>query len=617
MIVKNVHLLHRVNNIFITLPLIKIMSKIKILPVYPEFPLTFHSNKIALEYVGKKASMPPTGLATVLAMFPTESFELQRIVDLNVEPLTDKQIREADILATSTMVLQEDSHNKIIERAHAHGKKVLAGGPFPTSYPERNSRADYIVAGEAESSLPPFLEDLIKGNPKRFYPETKIKPDITKTPIPRWDLLDMKNYFSAAIQFSRGCPFDCEFCDITKLYGRTPRTKNSKQMITEIEAVYNTDHRGSLMIVDDNFMGNKTRVKEFLSELILWQKERGYPFSIFTEASMNLAWDSNKDLLEDMVKSRFNMVFLGIESLDSNALKKMNKTQNERIPQLEAVRRIQKAGLEVTAGFIIGSDNESPDSPNKLFNFVQESGILVAMPGLLTAIKGTDLYTRLQKEDRIKEDYNGNNTHQLHFNFTTQQPEAELIESYKTLIKNLYSPRNYYSRARILQKNLGPIKLKKRANHEGITAFRKLMLRLPFSRGGLEGVKYLAQTLLTNPRYFPEAVSHAIMFDHLKTITDETLKAGKYLPQVETLYQKFSRKLENTFSNQRITLQKKLDRVSHLAQNIYTKAENKYHRLHKDFRAEASQALNTLRDRISTKLKDYNLHPFQTPQETV
>src|SRR3989344_8095671 len=169
--------------------------------------------------------MPPTGLLTAMALLPEDKFETLKIADLNTGPLTDRQLQNADIISTSTMVVQEDSHNEIIDRAHFYGKKVVAGGPFPTSYPERNSRADYIVGGEAESSLPPFLEDLIKGNPKRFYPETKIKPDITKTQIPRWDLLDMKNYFSAAIQFSRGCPFDCEFCDITKLYGRTPRTK--------------------------------------------------------------------------------------------------------------------------------------------------------------------------------------------------------------------------------------------------------------------------------------------------------------------------------------------------------------------------------------------------------
>ena len=369
------------------------MRKIRTLPVYPEFPETFWGYKKSLEYIGKKAVMPPTGLATVMAMLQEERFDVQKIADLNTGNLTDEQIKNSDIIFTSTMIVQEDSHDEVVDRAHFFGKKVVAGGPFVTTYPYRTA-ADYVVTGEAEVTLQPFLEDLLNGTTQRVWTEKGVagrglvqltkrgKVEITDTPLPRWDLLNLEDYSCAAIQYSRGCPFDCDFCDITKLFGKESRTKTPEQMINELNALYDSGHRGSLFIVDDNFIGNRNHVKQLLPAIAKWQRERNYPFSLFTEASMNLAWENNEDILQGMNEAGFDFVFLGIESVDNEVLKLMHKGQNTKMSQLEAVRKIQKSGLEVSGGFIIGSDGEKPNVFENLFNFIQEAGIPGSMPGL-------------------------------------------------------------------------------------------------------------------------------------------------------------------------------------------------------------------------------------------
>ena len=599
------------------------MGKIRILPVYPEFPLTFWSFKKAVEYVGRKAAMPPAGLATVLAMLPEEKFQVQRIIDLNVEPLADKQIKDSDILFTSTMIVQEDSHNEVIDRAHYHGKKVVAGGPFPTTYPERMD-ADYIVSGEAEVTLQPFLEDLLNGTTRREWTEKNVagrglvqltkrgKTEITNTPLPRWDLLNLKNYFSAAIQYSRGCPFDCDFCDITKLYGKESRTKTPDQMIRELDALYQTGHRDSVFIVDDNFIGNRSHVKELLPRLSEWQKEKQYPFSLFTEASMNLAWDNNADILNGMSEAGFNFVFLGIESVDDEVLKIMHKGQNTKMSQLEAVRKIQKAGLEVSGGFIIGSDGEKPNVFDGLFNFIQEAGIPTPMPGLLTAVRGTDLYKRLESEGRIRKESDGNNTHNLHFNFKPQLPEHFLIQGYKELIKKLFDPRNYYDRCRVLQENMGSIKLTNRASLESVVALGKSLRRQLFANGGLEYSKYLLGTLITKPSYFPEAVSQAIKLDHFRTITNATLQAHEYIPHTETLYEHFKEKAKEIFAKREHDIQERFEMISKKAGRIIGKAEKKYEGLHKDFREHASEALVNLKKNFNTLIESYKSRSITT-----
>ena len=593
------------------------MSKIKVLPVYPEFPDTFWGYKKTMKTIGKKAVMPPTGLATALAMLPEEKFEPQRIIDLNIEPLTDHHIKNADIIFTSTMIVQEDSHNEVIEKAHFHGKPVVAGGPFPTSYPERNSTVDFIVAGEAEATLQPFLEDLVNGAPQKIYTEKDVlrrrtipltktgRVDTTYTPLPRWDLLNLNNYYSAAIQYSRGCPFDCDFCDITKLFGKEPRTKTPEQMISEFNALYKAGHRGPVFVVDDNLIGNRRNLREFLPYLIEWQRNRNYLFSLYTEASMNLAWSENKDILEGMVEAGFDQVFLGIESIDPEVLKTMQKSQNTKMPQLEAVRRIQQAGLEVTGGFIIGSDGEKPDVFDNLFNFIQESGIVVPMPGLLQVLNDTDLYKRLEKEGRLRGESRGNNTHQLSFNFKPQQDETFLIDGYKKLLEKLFSPKNYYERGRDLQRNLGPHHSLTRTNLEGLTAFGRSLRKQLFAKGGFEYARYLIETFIKNPHYFPEAVAQAIKLDHFSTITRATLEADDYIPHADSLYEQFMKRVEDIYSRYRENNDKRMRLISEMAHNLIGKAEKQYERLHKDFRSGAKNALDNLKQRVSSYVENY------------
>ncbi len=595
------------------------MDTIKVLPVYPKFPETFWSYGTSLRHVGKKAVMPPTGLLTVMAMLP-ERFEAQRLVDLNVEPLTDEHLENTDFLFTSAMIVQENSHKEIVERAHSLGKKVVAGGPFPTMHPEKTG-ADYVVAGEAEATLWPFLEDLLKGAEKGVWTEKNVsertkglveltkggKVLITNTPLPRWDLLNLNNYFSAAIQYSRGCPFNCDFCDITKLFGREPRTKTPEQMLSELDALYNLGHKGSVFIVDDNFIGNRKNVKQLLLHIAEWQKERRYPFSLFTEASMNLAWDNNRDILEGMQKAGFSSVFLGIESVDNEVLENMQKRQNTQMPQLEAARRIQKYGLEVSGGFIVGTDGEKRGSLDKLYNFIQEAGIVFPMAGLLTALKGTDLYNRLKREGRLRGDSTGNNTHQLGFNFETKTElsEEELLKGYKGLLGKLFNARNYYDRCRTLQKNQGPHHRTKRSSLEGLIILGRSIKGQLFAEGGWEYAKYLVGTALTNPGYFPEAVAQAIKFDHFRNITRATLEADNYIPHIQSLYAQFSEKAGRIIASRKEDYHEKLKLISKIADNILYKAEERYQRLHEDFRRRAEEALGRLHGMVNAEVERY------------
>ncbi len=596
------------------------MSKIKVLPVYPEFPDTFWSFKKSLRFVRKKSLMPPTGLLTVMAMLPEDKFELQRVVDLNVEPLTDRHLKDADIVFTSTMVVQEDSHKEVIDKAHFYGKKVVAGGPFPTSYPERNSKADYIVAGEAEVTLQPFLEDILNRNPKRVYTEKEVKERnrvsltkggkvlLTNTPLPKWDLLNLKDYSCAAIQYSRGCPFDCDFCDITNLYGRESRTKTTKQMIKELEALVRARHTGSVFIVDDNFIGNRANLRELLPEMIKWQQSNNFPFTFFTEASINLAWPENKDVLENMVNAGFNQVFVGIESSDKDVLDKMGKKQNTKLSALESVRILQNSGLEVTAGFIIGADGEKPNAFDNLFKLIQSAGIITPMPGLLTAMKGTRLYKRLQKEGRLREESHGNNTHQPKFNFEPEMDEAVLIQGYKGLLKRLFDDKNYYERCRVLRDRLGPDYHPTRGSDiSGVIFLGRSLKEQLFASGGLEYAKYLLETAWKRPSYFPESVAQAIKLIHFKSLTNAMLDAEEYKPQIEGLYQQFFSKVAKIHSKYGYDFAIERKKVVNAAGRILKKAEKRYHHLDTGFRREAANSLENLKCRVQSVLRQYRI----------
>ena len=599
------------------------MEKINIQLVYPEFPDTFWSFKKSLEYVRRKSVMTPTGLATVASMFPEDKFHVQRIIDLNVESLTDEKIKNADVIGISSMKIQEGSRDEIIERAHYFNKLVIEGGPAVTSYPE-NSQADFIVAGEAELTLPVFIEDFVNGNAKRIYTEQEIisekrfnipllknnKPDLSSTPIPRWDLLNLNNYNSVGIQYSRGCLFDCEFCDITVLNGRLPRTKKPEQMIKEIQAVLDKGFSGSVMFLDDNLMGNTAHLKEFLPYIIKWQKEHNFPYPLFTQSSIDLAFPRNRDILESMVEAGFEEVFVGLESVDEDVLKDMNKRQNFKIPPLEAVHTMQKAGLNVSGGFIIGSDKDKSDVFEKLYDFIQEAGIVIPMTGLLIAIKGTKLYKRLEKEGRLRHETYGNNTHHLSFNFDPVLNEKFLIKNYVTFLQKLFAPENFYERCKTLRKNRTPPERVSHLNLEGILALGKSLKNQLFSLGGLEYAKYVFGTLAENPKSFPEAISNAIKFDHLSSITEATSKVYEFQVKTESLYEQFSNYVSKVSSKYGTELQKAKEKISKKANKTLKQAELTYQQLHKDFRREAVQKFDNLRERINQELKKYNISPL-------
>ena len=593
------------------------MEKIRILPVYPEFPDTFWRFRKSVEYIGKRAAMPPTGLATVMAMVPEDKFEIQNMIDLNVEPLTDERLINTDFVFTSTMIVQEESHNEVIRRAHKFGKKVVAGGPFATTYPDRID-ADYIVAGEAEVTLGPFLEDLLDGTTRGEWTESSVagrnnlvqltkggKVKLERTPIPNWGILDLTKYSSAAIQFSRGCPFNCDFCDITKLFGKESRTKTPAQMINELDALYDRGHRGSVFFVDDNFIGNRVAVRGLLPVLTEWQKERKYPFSFYTEASLNLAWDANADILRGMRDAGFDYVFLGIESVDDDVLKAMHKKQNTQMSQYDAIKTIQRAGLEVSGGFIIGSDGEKESVFDDLFKFIQKSGIVIPMPGLLTAVRGTDLYKRLEGEGRINRESDGNNTHQLGFNFETQQDEGFLIEGYKGLIGKLFNHQNYFERCRVLRDNLGDQRTLSIGGIEGLSAFVKTLYRLVPARGGWEYLKHLRRNI--GRGRFGKAVTQAIKLDHLYSITRATIEADEFVPEVDNMYIQFVNRASEIYSDSKKEVSVRVNMISDKARRLIIEAEERYERLHKDFRNRAGVAFEDFRVRVNEVVDKYKL----------
>ena len=377
-----------------------------ILLVYPGYPDTFWSFKHALKFVSKKASFPPLGLLTVASLLPADYNK--KLIDMNVTELKDKDILWADYVYISAMSVQSESADEVIDRCKRLNAKVVAGGPHFTSNYEKYDNVDYLVLKEAEITLPQFINDLNEGKPKHIY-TTDEWSDISATPLPLWDLISLKNYSSMNIQYSRGCPYDCDFCDITVLYGRKPRTKTTEQVIAELNKLYYTGWKGPVFFVDDNFIGNKVKLKkEILPAIIEWNEQRKNPFYFNTEVSINLADDEK--LMQLMVKAGFEAVFIGIETPNEESLIECNKSQNRNRDLIESVKIIQNAGLEVQGGFIVGFDNDPPSIFEELTEFIQESGIVTAMVGLLNAPEGTKLQKRLEAEGRMLKSFSGNNT---------------------------------------------------------------------------------------------------------------------------------------------------------------------------------------------------------------
>ncbi len=486
----------------------------KALLIYPSIPDTFWSFKHILKFIRKRAAHVPLGLLTIASMLPRDW--TLRLIDMNVEPLTDEAIQWADKVFIGAMVIQKSAVREVVARCKALGKPVVAGGPLFSSTPEEFPEIDHLVLTEAEVTLPLFLEDLAAGEPKHVYTSEE-RPDITKTPLPRWDLINRELYACMSIQYSRGCPFDCEFCDIVKLNGRRPRVKSNEQMIREIQVLYDLGWRGRVFIVDDNFIGNKARVKSFLRELNVWQEARRYPFTLFTEASVNLAQD--EELMTLMSSAGFDSVFLGLETPFDESLVECGKHQNRSVDLLEAVKTIQRHGMEVMGGFIIGFDNDPPNIFDRQIKFIQNSGVVKAMIGLLNAIPGTRLYQRLREEGRLLDNCTGDNCDGS-LNFIPKMDAQTVREGYQSVLNYIYSPKNYYSRILEFLKDYQPVR-RKRVDKLEIRAFFSSILYLGILDKGKNKIYYwklLITAFLFHRKKFGEAVSSAIFGYHFRKL---------------------------------------------------------------------------------------------------
>ena len=490
----------------------------KILLVYPEYPDTFWSFKHALKFISKKASSPPLGLLTVAAMLP-EDWE-KKLVDINISSLSDRDLEWADYVFLSAMSIQKESVAKIIDQCKKVGAKIVAGGPYFTTEFDNFDDVDYLVLNEAEITLPLFLKDLAAGRPQHIY-RADSWADLNDTPAPLLKLLDMKKYASMNIQYSRGCPYSCEFCDITQLLGRTPRTKSREQIITELESLYSHGWRSGVFFVDDNFIGNRKKLKnEILPDITNWMEKRKHPFTFITELSINIADD--EELMKFMVDAGFDSVFVGIETPNEESLAECNKFQNKNRDLVACVKKIHQSGLQVQGGFIVGFDNDPPSIFERLISFIQESGIVVAMVGLLNAPRGTKLYQRMTDEKRILKDISGNNT-DLTMNFIPKMNYEALVKDYKRIISTIYAPKHYYKRVRTFLREYKP--LQKKAFRINMRDFRPLIgsiIRLGIiGRERYQYWKLFIWTIFRRPRLLPLAITLAIYGFHFRKVFED------------------------------------------------------------------------------------------------
>jgi radical SAM superfamily enzyme YgiQ (UPF0313 family) len=492
----------------------------KALLIYPEFPDTFWSFRYALKFIHRKASSPPLGLLTIAAMLP-EAWN-KRLIDMNVESLKDEDVSWADIVFVSAMSVQKESVKEVIAKCKAAGVRIVAGGPLFTTEYETFGAVDHLVLNEAEITLPRFLEDFRNGDAGHFY-ATDQWADIRKTPIPLWGLINFKHYASINIQYSRGCPFNCEFCDIILLCGRTPRTKDKDQIIRELDSVYASGFRGPVFFVDDNFIGNKKKLKEeILPAIIEWTEMRKHPFTFNTQASIELS--DHKDLMKMMVIAGFDVVFIGIETPHEQSLAECSKFQNKNRDLLASVRNIQKSGLEVQGGFIVGFDNDPLTIFDTQIRFIQKSGIVTAMVGILIALPRTQLYERLKKEHRLMKENLGDNT-DFATNFIPRMDYDLLISGYKKVLSTLYSPKHYYERIRTFLGEYSPPQKKSfhfRFNY--IAAFLRSIIVLGII--GKERFHYwrlLFWTIFSRPRLLPQAITLSIYGFHFRKVFEKRL----------------------------------------------------------------------------------------------
>ncbi len=489
----------------------------KVLLVYPRYPDTFWSFRHAVKVSSKRAVFPPLGLLTVGSMLPQEWDK--KLIDMNVRNLTESDILWADYVFISAMVVQRESVKDVIQKCKRLGTRMVAGGPLFTSEPDEFEVIDHLVLDEAEITLPLFLEDLSKGSTKHLYTYQE-RPDITKTPLPMWPLIDMKKYTAMSLQYSRGCPFDCDFCNIAVLNGHNVRTKSRGQIMGELDALYDRGWRSDVFIVDDNFIGNKRKLKEeILPAMVEWQQNRKYPFSLSTQVSINLADD--EDLIRLLVTAGFDRVFVGIESPNEESLVECNKRQNEHRDIVASVKKLQNHGLQVQAGFILGFDSDPISVFKSQIKLVQESGIVMAMVGLLNAPRGTRLYQRMADEKRLTEEKaTGDNT-DCSMNFVPKMDRSTLVSGYKEVLTTLYSPRQYYYRIKTFLKEYRPQRRKAISQLKWwhVWAWIRSMWFLGITDPGrIYYWRFVLSTLMRRPRSFLLSMTLAVYGFHFWTV---------------------------------------------------------------------------------------------------
>jgi radical SAM superfamily enzyme YgiQ (UPF0313 family) len=469
-----------------------------------------------LPFEGKRCVFPPLGLLTVSALLP-QSWE-RRLVDLNVQRLSTSDIDWADMVFATAMLVQKESLREVVKIAKARGKRVVLGGPYVTSTVEELPDADHLFRGEAEETLPQFVADFARGEAKRIYQASE-RPQLSVTPIADFRLANLKRYSAMSVQYSRGCPFTCEFCDIIEIYGRIPRTKSNQQMLAELDALKNLGWRGTVFIVDDNFIGNKKNVRRLLPDIARWQKTNGYPFELITESSLNLADD--EPLLESMRDAGFHRVFLGIETPVEESLHEAQKSQN-RGNLLDSVKTIQRHGIEVMAGFIVGFDNDPEDIFERQIDFIRRSAIPMAMVGLLNALPDTQLWKRLDREGRLLGEASGNNT-VCTFNFKTRMDPEFLVQGYQTIMRTIYRPREYYQR--VLESLMRTARPQSEQHLysplAGLAALMRILVKLGLiDRERKEFWRFFIKALTRHRAQFADSLRLAAVGYHLRKLSD-------------------------------------------------------------------------------------------------
>jgi radical SAM superfamily enzyme YgiQ (UPF0313 family) len=487
--------------------------------IYPEWPDTYWSFRHALPFQGKRSAYPPLGLLTIAALLPTHW--AKRLVDTNVRALKDSDLAWADVALVSGMLVQKDNLLVILNRCRAHGVRTVVGGPIASGFGELHRYADHIVVGEAEELIAPLAEEIERGTAKPVYKAIE-KPSLGRSPLPDLSLINTRHYCSMAIQYSRGCPYNCEFCDIIEIYGRKPRTKSVTQILAELEQLYRRNWRGAVFLVDDNFIGNKKNVKQLLPAMAEWNNRHRRPFTFFTEASMNLADDP--ELLALMKAAGFIRVFLGIETPVEESLKEANKLQNTQRSLLDSVHRIQEYGIEVMAGFIVGFDSDPDDIFDRQVEFIEASAIPIAMVGLLQALPGTQLYRRLERDGRLVSDADGNNI-DCNLSFVPAMSAERLLEGYRSILKRIYAPDAYHDRVRRFLERYRTTLRTRRTLSEYVALCRSVVKQGILGNSRASYWKLLIHAATRYRHAFGTAVTLAILGYHFSAVTEEVCRA--------------------------------------------------------------------------------------------